>query len=103
MIAASERAFVPGPRRIPVAELRGVTRKFGKIAALDGVDLSLNPGEVTSLLGPNGAGKTTAVRLMLGLLRPTSGSVFLYGGDPSDLNHRRKTGVMLQVSKVPET
>ena len=87
----------------PVAELRGVTKMFGKVKALDGVDLALAPGQVTSLLGPNGAGKTTAVRLMLGLLRPTSGVARLFGGDPNAAGGRRRTGVMLQVSKVPET
>jgi ABC-2 type transport system ATP-binding protein len=48
----------------PVAELRGVTKRYGAVAALDRVDLALAPGEVTALLGPNGAGKTTSVRLM---------------------------------------
>jgi len=88
---------------MPVAELRGVTKRFGGVTALDDVDLALAPGRVTALLGPNGAGKTTAVRLMLGLLRPGAGRCFLFGGDPNAAAGRRRTGVMLQVSKVPET
>src|SRR5262245_11498626 len=96
-------AAAAGPGEPPVAELRGVTKMFGKVKALDGVDLALAPGQVTSLLGPNGAGKTTAVRLMLGLLRPNAGVARLFGGAPGAAAGRRRTGVMLQVSKVPET
>jgi ABC-2 type transport system ATP-binding protein len=54
-------------------------------------------------LGPNGAGKTTAVKLLLGLTRPSSGTVRLFGGDPTEPWNRRRTGVMLQIAKVPET
>jgi ABC-type ATPase involved in cell division len=87
----------------PVAELRGVTKRYGAVAALDRVDLALAPGEVTALLGPNGAGKTTSVRLMLGLVKPSAGTALLFGGDPLAARNRRRTGVMLQISKVPET
>jgi ABC-2 type transport system ATP-binding protein len=91
----------------PVAELRGVTRCFGDarapIVALDDVTLSLEPGRVTSILGPNGAGKTTAVKLMLGLLRPTRGQVRLLGGDPGDARSRMRLGTMLQVTGLPDT
>ena len=85
------------------AELRGVTKCYGAVTALDDVTLALEPGKVTALLGPNGAGKTTAVRLMLGLTRPTAGSARLFGADPTDIEARRRTGVMLQIAKVPET
>src|SRR5690606_41889766 len=54
----------------------------------------------SSDLGPNGAGKTTAVRLLLGLTRPTTGTARLFGEDPTSLNARRRTGVMLQVAKI---
>jgi ABC-2 type transport system ATP-binding protein len=87
----------------PAAELLGVTKRYGRITALDAVSLSIEPGRVTAVLGPNGAGKTTAVRLMLGLTRPTTGTVRLFGADPTDIEARRRTGVMLQVAKVPET
>jgi ABC-2 type transport system ATP-binding protein len=85
------------------AELCGVTKRYGAITAVDALTLSIEPGTVTALLGPNGAGKTTAVRLMLGLTRPTSGSARLFGGDPTDPAARRRVGVMLQIAKVPET
>ena len=86
-----------------VGELRGVTKRFRGITAVNGVDLRLEAGKVTALLGPNGAGKTTTVRLMLGLTRPTSGTVRLFGDDPTSPAARQRTGVMLQVANVPET
>jgi ABC-2 type transport system ATP-binding protein len=85
------------------AELRGVSKRYGQVTALDGVDMTLAPGQVTAILGPNGAGKTTAVRLILGLAQPTSGTVRLLGHDPLATAARQRVGVMLQVSKVPET
>ena len=86
-----------------VGELLGVTKRFRGITAVDGVDLRLEAGKVTALLGPNGAGKTTTVRLMLGLTRPTSGTVRLFGEDPTSPAARQRTGVMLQVANVPQT
>ena len=89
---------------IPViAELTNVTKRYGATTALDDLTLALEAGRVTALLGPNGAGKTTAVKLLLGLTRPSRGSVTLFGHDPRTAAARRRTGVMLQVSKVPET
>jgi ABC-2 type transport system ATP-binding protein len=86
-----------------IAELRGVTKQYGAVSALKDVTLGLAPGRVTAVLGPNGAGKTTAVKLLLGLTRPTAGQATLFGQDPRAPGARRRTGVMLQVSKVPET
>jgi ABC-2 type transport system ATP-binding protein len=86
-----------------IAELRGVTKKYGEVVALANLTLGLGPGCVTAILGPNGAGKTSAIRLLLGLTRPTSGSVLLFGSDPRSPDARRRTGVMLQIAKVPET
>jgi ABC-2 type transport system ATP-binding protein len=85
------------------AELRGVSKRYGQVTALDGVDMTLAAGQVTAILGPNGAGKTTAVRLILGLAQPTSGTVRLLGHNPLATAARQRVGVMLQVSKVPET
>lgn len=85
------------------AELRGATVRYGDVTALDGVDLVLEPGRVTVLLGPNGAGKTSAIRLLLGLVTPAAGSAQLFGRDPRTLEARRRIGVMMQISKVPET
>ena len=60
----------------------GLVKTFGRIRALDGLDLSVRTGEVHGFLGPNGAGKTTTLRVLLGLIRKDSGEVRLLGGDP---------------------
>jgi len=57
----------------PILSLQGITRTFGSITAVDHLSLDIEPGELFGLIGPDGAGKTTAIRLMLGILRPTSG------------------------------
>jgi ABC-2 type transport system ATP-binding protein len=63
-------------------EMRDLVKRYGKIVAVDGVSLTVERGEVFGYLGPNGAGKTTSLRMMLGLIRPSSGSVRLFGRDP---------------------
>jgi ABC-2 type transport system ATP-binding protein len=60
----------------------GLVKRFGSVAALDGLDLEVGRGEVHGFLGPNGAGKSTAIRVLLGLLRADAGRVRLLGGDP---------------------
>jgi ABC-2 type transport system ATP-binding protein len=60
----------------------GLVKTFGRTRALDGLDLTVRPGEVHGFLGPNGAGKSTSIRILLGLLRADSGEVCLLGGDP---------------------
>ena len=86
-----------------VASLSGVTKRYSNgVTALDDLSLSLRRGEIVALLGPNGAGKSTAVKLMMGLSSPTSGSVAIFGADPRDTATRLRTGVMLQVGKAPE-
>jgi len=66
---------------VPV-EVRDLVKRYGEIVAVEGVSLTVEPGDVFGYLGPNGAGKTTSLRMMLGLIRPTSGSVRLFGRDP---------------------
>ncbi|CDQ45829.1 ABC transporter ATP-binding protein [Mycolicibacterium neoaurum] len=63
-------------------QIQGLTKRFGRSIALDGLDLTVAPGEVTGFLGPNGAGKSTTIRVLLGLLRADGGHVRLLGGDP---------------------
>jgi len=70
---------VPGP---PPVEVRGLVKRYGDLTAVAGVDLTVNAGDVYGYLGPNGAGKTTCLRMMLGLIRPTEGTVRLFGRDP---------------------
>jgi len=63
-------------------EVRGLTKRYGELVAVDDVDLTVEAGDVFGYLGPNGAGKTTSLRMMLGLIRPTEGTVRLFGRDP---------------------
>ena len=60
----------------------GLTKRYGRVVALDGLDLEIHTGEVHAFLGPNGAGKTTTIRILLGLLRKDGGKVSVLGGDP---------------------
>jgi ABC-2 type transport system ATP-binding protein/ribosome-dependent ATPase len=79
----------------PLASARGVTRRFGRVAAVRDVDLQVTGGEVVGLLGANGAGKTTLIRMLLGLLPPSSGGVTLFGQPPS-IDTRRRLGYVPQ-------
>jgi ABC-2 type transport system ATP-binding protein len=67
----------------PLASAQGATKRFGELLAVDGVDLTVAPGEVVGLIGANGAGKTTLIRMLLGLLLPTAGRIRLFGEPPS--------------------
>jgi ABC-2 type transport system ATP-binding protein len=84
-----------------LARLTGAHKHFGKIAALDGLDLAVNRGELLALLGPNGAGKSTAISLLLGLQNPDRGSAELFGEDPHSIDARRRIGVMMQEINLP--
>jgi len=93
--------------RAVLAELRGASKRFGSgaaaVEAVRDVDLTIRSGELLAVLGPNGAGKTTSIGMLTGLTRPTLGTATLFGRDPRDLAARRRIGVMLQASGVPET
>ncbi|MGH8121254.1 MAG: ATP-binding cassette domain-containing protein, partial [Rudaea sp.] len=67
------------PQPEVIARLEAVSKRYGQLLALDGVDLDVRRGEVLALLGPNGAGKTTAVSLLLGLLQADGGNATLFG------------------------
>jgi branched-chain amino acid transport system ATP-binding protein len=77
-------------------EIEGLTKFFGGLAALSGVDMSVKPGEILGLIGPNGAGKTTFFNLVSGVLRPTRGRVIFEGNDiTSQKTHRiAKRGIV---------
>jgi len=91
----------------PVIEANGLRKvyssRFGtrKVRALDGIDLSVEAGEVFGLLGPNGAGKTTAVKILLGLTRATEGSARLFGIPVSDPESRRRVGYLPEGHRFP--
>ena len=78
-------------------ELRDVVKTFGPVRALDGLDLTVQSGEVHGFLGPNGAGKSTAIRVLLGLLKADSGSATMLGGDP----WRQAAELHARISYVP--
>jgi ABC-2 type transport system ATP-binding protein len=71
----------------PPVEVRGLVKQYGALTAVDHVEITVNTGDVYGYLGPNGAGKTTSLRMMLGLIRPTEGSVRLFGRDPMESVH----------------
>lgn len=70
--------------RQPVVELKNLSKTIGSKKIIDDLNLSLYPGQITGFLGPNGAGKTTTIRMMVGLMQPTSGAVFIDGKSLSD-------------------
>ena len=72
---------VPSTSTLAV-EVHGLTKSFGRVHALRGLDLSVPVGQVTGFLGPNGSGKTTTIRILLGLLRADGGQAVVLGGDP---------------------
>jgi len=85
------------------ATLSGITKRYGTVEALRGLDLEIRPAELVALLGANGAGKTTAVRILLGLTQPTTGTARVFGGDPRERATRTRLGAVLQIARVPET
>lgn len=92
----------PSVSSAPIARLHSVTKRYEANTALDRFCFEIQHGEIVSLLGPNGAGKTTAIRLLLGLISPTSGSVRVLGRDPRESQTRTRIGAMLQITRVPE-
>ncbi|HEY2675273.1 MAG TPA: ABC transporter ATP-binding protein [Rugosimonospora sp.] len=78
--------------------LSDVSKSFGPVRAVDGLDLTISAGETVALLGPNGAGKSTAIGMMLGLSRPERGTVELFGTAPDRAVRAGKVGAMLQDS-----
>ena len=82
----------------PVVEIRNLTKRFGEREAVGGINLSIYPGECLGLLGPNGAGKTTTINILLGLVRPTSGKIHVFGEPiPKRLRH-----IKLRIGVVPQ-
>jgi ABC-2 type transport system ATP-binding protein len=104
----SGRGFVfPVAMASPPIEARGLRKvyrsRFGSrsIVALDRIDIRVEPGRVVGLLGPNGAGKTTAVKVLLGLARPSAGESFLFGLPSSDSESRRRVGYLPEGHRFP--
>src|SRR3954463_2551861 len=102
---ATVQAFPVRPQtgRQIAATLDQVSKHYGAVQALKNFTLEVRAGELTAVLGPNGAGKTTAIKLLLGLARPTSGQVSVFGSDPMLMETHLRVGSMLQVGRVPES
>ena len=79
--------------------LTGVSRSFGETRAMSSLDLEIEKGSIHGLLGPNGSGKSTTMKMVMGLLKPDSGAIDVYGKDPQ----RDPIGVKRMVGYVPET
>lgn len=81
----------------------GLTKRFGRLTVLDGLDLCFQPGHVTAVVGPNGSGKTTLIKCILGMCRPDSGAISIDGqrtGERPD--YRKRIGYMPQFPPFPE-
>src|SRR3954465_11829245 len=103
-----QRPAAPGSPT-PALHVADLTKTFGPVAAVRGLDLTVEPGEIVAFLGPNGAGKTTTIDVMLGLSRPTTGTVEVFGRPPREAIARglvsavMQTGGLLKDLTVRET
>lgn len=87
----------------PAVEFRALRKRFGRLTALDGVDIAVAPGRITALVGPNGAGKSTLIKCLLELVRPDEGAIFLGGtGLDGGWEYRRGIGYMPQSPHFPD-
>lgn len=77
-------------------EMHGITKSFGPVHAVDGLSLTVRPGEIVALLGPNGAGKTTTIDMILGLTSPTKGRLRILERTPREAVHEGRIGALMQ-------
>ncbi|RYG86080.1 MAG: ATP-binding cassette domain-containing protein, partial [Alphaproteobacteria bacterium] len=87
----------------PVLDARGVTVDFGKLRALDGVDLSVAAGDRVALLGHNGAGKSTLFKAILGFVEPKGGEIAIGGGKPASTKARQAVSYLPESVAFPKT
>jgi ABC-2 type transport system ATP-binding protein len=85
-----------------VLELRAITKKYNQIAVVKQVSFTVKPGEILGYLGPNGAGKTTTVKMLAGLVTPTSGQIYLDGWeiDPASVDYKKRIGYLPEQSDL---
>jgi ABC-2 type transport system ATP-binding protein len=84
----------------PAIVTTALTKRFGELTAVDGIDLALAPGRIYGLLGPNGSGKTTLIRLLAGLARPSAGSARVLGVDMPSRSNLEHIGYMTQADGI---
>src|SRR3954452_2093241 len=107
-LTAQSHSQVRGAGELAV-DLTGVVKRFGAVTAVGGISLRIRPGEVVALLGPNGAGKTSTIDMLLGLSRPSEGTVSVYGRPPHEavalglVSAVMQTGGLLKDYTVEET
>ena len=93
--ASAEQAAVAGTRAgVPAIATSGLRKAYGTRVALHDLTLAVQPGEVFGFLGPNGAGKTTAMKILLGLVRPSGGEALVFGRPPAEPAARRRIGYL---------
>jgi ABC-2 type transport system ATP-binding protein len=85
-----------------VIEIKGLEKSYGRIKAVDGMDLSVDKGQVFGLLGPNGSGKTTVIKIMCGLLKPDKGTVNIFGDGIRKRSYLKRVGYMPQETALYE-
>ena len=94
------RGRVQAEAAIPAISARGLTKRFGKVVALEALDLDVARGEALGVLGPSGSGKSTFVRMLAGLVRPSGGSLSVDGAPASSIASRRRLGVLTQDAEL---
>jgi Cu-processing system ATP-binding protein len=86
-----------------VIEVKDISKKFGKLKVLDGINLSLLKGECIALIGPNGCGKTTLIKAILGMIIPNQGDIIFHGkSTKNQYDYRHKIGYMPQIGRYPD-
>ena len=93
----------PAPAEPPVVEIHQLHKHFGPLHAVDGLTLTVSPGEVVAFLGPNGAGKSTTLDILMGFSEPTSGSVRILGTTPSQAVSQGRLGAVLQMGGLSDS
>jgi len=96
-LATALAADAAGSSAQPVVTVRGLSKRYGEVAAVEELTFSLEPGTITGFLGPNGAGKTTTLRVLLGLAEPTAGEALVFGRRYRELEHPvQRVGTVLE-------
>lgn len=94
------KAEEPVEQKPPMVEIKQLVKRFGRVRAIDGLNMTIRTGETFGLIGPNGSGKTTLIRMLVGLVRPTSGAITIQGQRVPNSRIARQLGYMTQLSAL---